>query len=225
MGLNLFTISYPLAQSFEWRLRFYRGWKGLFAGIALVGGAFIAWDIAFTAMGIWGFNGTYLTGISIANLPLEEWLFFLTVPYACVFIYEVMNYFVKRDVLGKVAPKVAAGIALLLLAVALFSTFRWYTHVTFIGTALLLLLHAFVWKPRWLGRFFVSYSVSLVPFLLVNGVLTGSWIESPVVWYNDAENLGLRLGTIPIEDSMYALLLLLGTVTVYEWINSRQEKA
>ena len=43
--------------------------------------------------------------------------------------------------------------------------------------------------------------ISLGPFLLVNGVLTGLLDSvSPPVWYNDSENLGLRLMTIPVEE-------------------------
>lgn len=219
LGLNLLTISYPLAQSFEKRLQFFKGWKGLFAGIACVGSVFIAWDVWFTSMGIWGFNPTYLTGVSIGNLPLEEWLFFLTVPYACVFIYEVMNHFVKRDLLGRYSSRMAVVLALLLLVVAAMPGYLWYTDLTFTLAAALLLLHGLWWKPPWLGRFFLAYGVVLVPFVLVNGVLTGTGIDAPVVWYNDAENLGIRLATIPIEDCVYNLLLLLGVVTIYEKVN------
>ena len=45
-------------------------------------------------------------------------------------------------------------------------------------------------------------------FLLSNGILTGSGLENPIVWYDDTENWSLRLMTIPLEDHLYGLLLI-----------------
>ena len=56
----------------------------------------------------------------------------------------------------------------------------------------------------------------LVPFFVVNSVLTGSWSEEAIVWYNDKENLGIRWGTIPLEDVGYGLLLMLINLTIYK---------
>ena len=92
-----------------------------------------------------------------------------------------------------------------------------YTSITFLGTAAFLAWVVFVHKPAWLGRFYVGYAISLVPFFLVNGILTGWLLEEPIVWYNDAENLGIRMGTIPVEDGIYLLLLLLMITVCHEW--------
>ena len=54
---------------------------------------FIPWDIYFTAKGVWDFNPNFIIDVKFLYLPIEEWLFFIIVPYACVFIYEVLNYF------------------------------------------------------------------------------------------------------------------------------------
>ena len=222
--LNLLTISFPLIRSFEHRLHFVSKWRYLFPGIAVAGTLFLLHDIWFTSMGVWGFNPRYLTGIRIVNLPMEEWLFFLTVPFACMFNYEVMNYFVKRDILGSYARPFSAILALILLVIGVLNPEKLYTSTVFIATALLLLVHVVFLRRPYLGRFYLGYGVSLVPFFIVNGILTGSWIPEQVVWYNDAYNLGIRIMTIPVEDSMYLLLLLLLVTTVYEGLAERRRK-
>ncbi len=36
------------------------------------------------------------------------------------------------------------------------------------------------------------------------------------MWYNNEENLGIRMNTIPVEDSVYLLFFLLLTITFHE---------
>ena len=218
--INIFTISYPLFKSFEQKVNMVSRWPALLPAIGITAAIFIIWDALFTAMGVWGFNDSHLIGVKMLGLPLEEWLFFFTVPYACMFIYEVLNYFVKRDVLGGVARPFSIVLAVFLVVMGALHLDKWYTSVTFLSTAAWLGL--IIWrKPDWLGRFYLGYMVSLVPFLMVNGVLTGSFLDEPVVWYNDAENLGLRIATIPVEDSMYMLLMLLMNTTLYEGLRRK----
>ena len=225
LALNILTLAYPIAQSFERRITLYKKWYALLPAIAATGTFFIVWDIAFTDMEIWGFNDRYLTGVQIANLPLEEWLFFLTVPYACVFVYDVVNYFIPRDIFGP-ARKVIGGVLMLgSLVMAVVFVDRWYTFTAFGFLALLLGINLFLLRSKWLGRFFLAYLFCLIPFMLVNGVLTGSWIEGEVVWYNNFENLGIRIGTIPFEDVFYGMGLILMNVTIYEVIRGRKAAA
>jgi lycopene cyclase domain-containing protein len=216
LGLDLFTLSFPLLRSFEPKLQYWRKWPGLFTGIAVMGTVFLIWDAIFTANGVWGFNPRYLTGPRFFHLPIEEWLFFIVTPYSCVFIYEALRYYVRRDVLGRVARPLSMLLIATLLVVGVFHIDRLYTAITFLSTAALLALHVFVLKSPYLGRFYLGYAVSLVPFFLMNGILTGWLLDEPIVWYNNAENLGIRLNTIPIEDTQYLLFYLLLTLTFYE---------
>lgn len=215
LGLMVFSLSYPLAQSFEWRLKLYAQWRSIFKGIIVMSVIFIPWDVWFTYKGVWWFSDQYILGIKVFHLPLEEWLFFLIVPYACVFIYEVLNYYIKRDYLKKIAPPFFLVLGVILISYSCVYYSNLYTSITFSLTGLASLL--LVWKrPHWMGRFLFAYLISWLPFLLINGALTGNFTKYPVVNYNATEIIGFRLTTIPIEDSMYNLLMLLIVVSVYE---------
>ena len=220
--LNLGSISVPLIRSFEPRINYVSKWPGLFLGMVAMSLIFIPWDVGFTHFGVWGFNPVYLTGLTIINLPIEEWMFFFAIPYACIFIYETLNYFIQKDVLGKAAPYISAAYIAVILPIGLMNTDKLYTSITFISTGVVLAIVAFALKPKYLGRFYLGYIISVIPFLAVNGILTGSWIEDQIVWYNNAENLSIRIGTIPVEDTVYMLLMLLITTVVYEWWKARK---
>lgn len=220
--LNILTISFPLVRSFENRVQFAKKWYALFPAIMVTGAFFLIWDHWFTVIGVWEFNPRYILGIYFFELPLEEWLFFLTVPFACVFIHEVLKYFVPNDILAPIAKPLTFALIALFLLIGLFNLDKWYTSVNFLVAAAALALHYLALKTRVFGRFFLTYLVSLIPFLLVNGILTGSFIEEQVVKYNDMENLSIRLFTIPIEDTVYSMTLLLMTISIYELIRSKK---
>jgi len=219
--INLGAISIPFLAGFDKRLRFDKQWKFLFPAMLLTMLLFIPWDMAKTFLEVWGFNPRYLLGIYIGNLPLEEWMFFIAIPYACLFTYHSLNYLVKKDYLGKYADKITLVLAFVLLVIGLWNTGRLYTSVTFISTGAFLLLHRIVVKADYMGRFYLMYMVTLLPFFIVNGLLTGSFIPEEVVFYDDTQNLGIRLGTIPVEDMVYGLLMLLMNVTWFEYFRNR----
>lgn len=215
--LHLITVSFPLARSFEYRVKYYTKWGPLSLAILLTGIVFISWDIWFTENGVWGFTPSYLSGYYWVNLPVEEWLFFITVPFASIFIYENVVYFIKKPLNPKMVHWLMAGTGVVLLAIGAIHYEQLYTCFCLMGTGALLIIHGTLIKATYSGHFIVAYLFHLIPFFLVNGILTGSFIEEQIVWYNDAENLGIRLFTIPIEDSAYALFLLLMNVTFYEY--------
>lgn len=218
--LHVFTISFPLIRSFEPRIQYAKKWRSLFPAICLTATFFLIWDILFTSQGVWGFNPVYTTGINLLKLPIEEWMFFFTVPFASVFIYESVNYFFPQIKSTPTWRTFNLMIAACLIVIAIMNRNSAYTYWNFTFTGAFLILVFFL-NPAWLGRFWIAYFIQLIPFTLVNGILTGSFLSEPVVWYNDEENLGIRIITIPIEDTIYALLLLLMNITIYEHLNKR----
>ena len=57
---------------------------------------FWVWDIIATARGHWSFNPSYVLGLTIAGMPIEEWLFFVVVSFVSVFTWESTKYFMRR---------------------------------------------------------------------------------------------------------------------------------
>lgn len=207
--LDLASLSIPFLFSFHPKIQFYKLWKYFFPAVLIMMAIFVTWDIIFTSMGIWGFNETYLSGIILGNLPVEEWLFFICIPYACLFtIYSIKNLLPKFILSKKVTSGIYFTVQTILIATLLYNYNKWYTAINF-AVAIILLAWVFNENPRILRTFFPVFIVLLIPFFIINGFLTGSWIHEQVVWYNDLENLGIRIGTVPIEDSVYALSMLL----------------
>lgn len=211
----------PFLLSFDKKVAFYKNWLPLLAGISLNGLIFILWDGWFARTGVWGFNNDYVWSTRINDLPIEEWLFFIVVPYASVFIYVCLKAYIKTEPFAKHKHHITLLFLILTFVMALFNSDKTYTFYNCLIASVLLLIHYLFIKSNWMGYFWLAYILHLLPFFIINGVLTGAATPEPVVWYNNAENLGLRLYTIPIEDTIYALTCLLIPITVMEWIQTR----
>ena len=218
--VNFLTILFPLALSFDKKVAFHKKWQYLWPGLAITGVVFLFWDILFTVDGVWSFNPRYTIGINILQLPVEEILFFLTVPFACTFIYACLNHYLKREMDMRLTRIISNVIIILSILILIFYHHRLYTRVTFTLLAFLVIIFQFIYKVRWLNRFYAAFAVALVPFYIINGILT----SLPVVIYNNAQNLGIRVGTIPIEDHFYLMALLLMNIGFYEYYRARKPK-
>lgn len=195
-------------------MHYNKRWKVLFPALLTTAAFFIIWDIFFTKIGVWHFNPRYHSGIEFFDLPIEEWLFFICIPYASLFIHFAFHYFLPNVSLSdKTVKRMYWVIVIVVLPVLILNFDKWYTAVNY--SLLLLLLTYTVFKvPNVLNTFFITFLIILIPFAIVNGILTGSFIDEPVVYYNNAENLGIRLGTIPVEDVGYAFSMLLMTLVL-----------
>ena len=219
--LNLGSLSVPFLFTFHPKLKFYLYWKSLAIGILISMIVFIPWDVLFTLHGVWGFNEDYFLGTKLLSLPIEEWLFFICIPYACVFTHYALLYYLPNLKLSLNATKIISYIFISLFSLlSAYNHDKWYTLVNF-ALATILLIIVVNKNSELLRSYFFTFLIMLVPFFIVNGVLTGSFIENQVVWYNNDENLGVRLFTIPIEDTVYAFTLILLNLYVINSIKSK----
>lgn len=219
------SVAIPFVLSFDHKLQFWKQWKFLFPAILIIAAVYIFFDVLLTKAGVWGFNPDYHLSVTWLNLPVEEWLFFVIIPYASIFLHDSIALYFPRFKTGpKTSKYLTYLLIVLLLPVILLSTGKTYT-VYILTTVVFSLILSLADNKQIINQFYLTYLVILLPFLLVNTILTGSFISSPVVWYNDAENLGIRIFTIPIEDFGYAFSMILLNLLLREKIKSIASKS
>jgi lycopene cyclase domain-containing protein len=213
------TIIVPLSLSFEKELRFYTRLKYLMPAILITAAMFVYWDIGFVKAGIWSFNSRYTVGIKLINLPIEEWLFFIIVPYALTFINEVLRIKIREWIHPPVFVFFSFALLVFCALVAWFNHTRLYTFNNFLFLAVFLgyVVIRNIYKDNFYW-FYATWLLSLIPFLIVNGLLT----YLPVVEYNPEHILGIRILTIPVEDFAYCFLLYLMTDVIYRFLEERR---
>ena len=214
--IDVASISVPFIFSFHPKLQFYKQWRSFFLACLITLIPFLLWDMFFTEIGVWGFNPNYLSGFNIGNLPVEEVLFFICIPYACVFTYHCIDRLYKVKLSIKVTTISTYALIALLVTGVIFNLEKMYSVSIFVSLSVFLSLLLLLRKADWIGKFYIVFSILLIPFLIVNGVLTGSFLDDPIVWYNNNENMNFRIFTIPLEDVFYAMLLIGPNIYLYD---------
>jgi lycopene cyclase domain-containing protein len=228
--VDLFCLSGPFFLSFHKSVAFYKNFKPLAAGILLMSAVYLPWDILFTHWGIWNFNPKYTMQSRWFLLPIEEWLFFVAVPFACVFTFECVRYFKKTAPSKRFTQITSFSILVISTVLCVFAAFEelWYTFSATLLCSALLLFHI-QRRSEFLGYFLFAWFILLIPFYMSNGILTGlhfyeydlvntSQVEitEAIVRYNNQFNLGVRIWSVPIEDFFYGLAMILLVLTPYE---------
>lgn len=220
--IDFFCLVFPFLFSFHPKINFYKQWKYFVLPCIATAIFFLVWDALFTKWGVWSFNPKYVLGMYFFNLPVEELLFFICIPYACVFTYYCTSSFFHFSTVNKKVLIFSWVLAASLFLFALYNWYRLYTSVTFILlAAFLCILNAR--RVSYLTSFFISFLIILLPFFISNGILTGSFINEPVVVYNKNQNMGIRMFTIPFEDTFYGMLLLLMNVIGFELLRANKK--
>ncbi|MFD1769195.1 lycopene cyclase domain-containing protein [Sphingobacterium suaedae] len=202
-SILFFTVIICFIASYDRRILFNRYFGVFIKSSIFVAIPFIAWDIWFTAKGVWWFNADYTLGIVLAGLPIEEWLFFICIPFSCVFTYFCFDKFFRLEWLSGFNNLIVFVSVIICSVMALLHLDKIYTLVTAIATTTTLIYLHFIARAEWIGRASLVYTVLMLGFFPVNGLLTGTGLEAPIVNYNPGDFLGVRILTIPIEDAIY----------------------
>ena len=170
--LNIITIAGPLALSFDKKVAFYKNWKQFSLAMLTTSTIYIVWDIWFTKINVWLFNPQFLYGKWFANLPLEEYIFFIIIPYACLFIYACLKAYLPNFSFNKaLKPIVISLMAICLIAIAI-NPSHLYTTITFGFLFITLTVLLLTRHTAHLSHIILAWIIALLPMSYVNGVLT-----------------------------------------------------
>ncbi|RME13748.1 MAG: lycopene cyclase domain-containing protein [Bacteroidetes bacterium] len=207
--VDFLVIFFPFLFSFSKHFPFIKEWKFYIPINIIVATFFIVWDALFTDINVWWFNNEYTIGIKLFNLPLEEILFFICIPYACTFSYYAIDRHIYLSFSTNITKVFYYALILFLIVFLFLFPFRYYTNVTFLLLifTLVLLLKNEQWEL--LRKSTMTYVFIIPFFLLSNGTLTGGlFVDEPIVFYNSLHFSNIRFINIPLEDFFYGMLLI-----------------
>jgi lycopene cyclase domain-containing protein len=228
--IDFLILLFPLLFSFRWKFNYYKYFKPLAASIFIVGLSYIIWDIIVTARGDWWFEEEFLIGIEILGLPIEEILFFIVVPFACIFIYENLLYFVK-DKKIPFNKWFYLSLATIFVLIGIIYRTQDYTILAMFSCALFFILASTLYPEILKSRNYWFYIIlSLIPFIIFNYLLTSLEIVSynpAAIWGGDGAWNG-RFFTIPFEDFFYNYSMLSFYLMIYlyfkdKWIKHKKQ--
>ena len=219
-----FTVIICFIASFDRRIQFNREFSAFLKAAVCVAIPFVAWDIWFTAHGVWWFDTQYTLGITLAGLPLEEWLFFICIPFSCVFTYVCFEKFFNLSGWTALNNLIVFATVVGCCVIALLHHDKMYTLITAIVTLATVLYLHFVAQVDWIGKASMVFTVLMLGFFPVNGVLTGTGIPSPIVNYNPEEFMGIRMLTIPVEDAVYGYTQFLLVLHFFFYFQKKAQK-
>lgn len=217
--LQLTYLVIPGLMSVKSNMRFAFRFRYLLPAVIFNGAIFVMWNMRFDELGIWNYNPEFLTGIYLINVPLEAWLSFLIIPVSAAYVFDLMklrlekfkqqNIFVALSLL----LFIFMGILAYLFRRNMFSFFTFFLTAIYLGYT--------VFRNRFKQNypaFYAAFVITLVPFMVVStvaGIL-------PIISYNADQIMGIALFAVPLERIFYLFLMLLITITIYEYLGERR---
>lgn len=177
--------------------------------IGIMGVIYLVWDW-WVVDWWWRFNPKYILEINFGKLPVEEILFFVTVPWSCLIIW--VN--IRERISGEWRVNMEGIFTIVGVIVGVWGWWqgKWYTLAVAIAVIWAAWLST---RSNWWMRkkaTSVFWGITILLTLVFNGYLTAR----PVVIYNLDVASRLMAGTIPVEDMIYGLVLVSGVAMIYE---------
>jgi len=150
----------------------------------------------------------------------KEWkylyipVFFVSLAYI---VWDILFTRMGPGITRNYNKQLSATVVFISILIMSIEPFAWYTWTTLGLLVISLLYWDFYIQSTITNYLLLAWLLCAIPMLYVNGVLTGK----PVLIYNNAENCGIRIGTIPLEDFFYHLLYMVWMLNLYEKLRTK----
>ena len=201
--VNFFMVIICFSASFNKKIQFYKHFGTFLLSSTIVAVPFIVCDIWFTDMDVWRFNTDYTIGVIIAGLPIEEWLFFYSIPFAFVFTYYGLDRFFDLSWTHVFNNVIVFVTTIVCVVTVLLYYDRLYTFTAAVITLVTMAYLHFIAKKEWIGQAFFVFVILMIGFFAVNGLLTVTGTGASMVNYNREHLLDIRMFNIPVEAVVY----------------------
>ena len=216
---NFLVMAGPIISQFNRQIKHVSRWRLKLITIGIVMIPYIIWDI-LVAGTHWWFNKAYTLDFRLFGLPIEEWLFFITVPFGCLLVWETLphadRWLIRLRSLRYIRVVLYAALP---VGIWVFSTGKQYTGLVLFCFGLVGLMDTLLGVDLLLRLKTYLYLAIVSGLILVfNGYLTAR----PVVLYGEVYQVNYRILTIPVEDFGYGFTLMLFNVMLYEKLRTVQ---
>lgn len=216
VSIDALCLLVPAGLSLHSKIKFSKVLGDALLAIAIAALLFILWDGVLIYAGIRNVNSAYTLGINLLGIPIEDMLFFFCVPCAGLSAYFALNQLIEKDHLFPHQELITSVLIVVLLIFGLYNIDKAYTGSAFLVTGLFLAASLLKLRMRFMGRFYFAFAVVFIPIVIINSILTGTFLSQAIISYDNHQLLGFRFGSTPLEDVVLAMLLLLLATTIYE---------
>jgi lycopene cyclase domain-containing protein len=206
---NLTIIFLPILSKLIYEKTIFPQIKPFVLSVSTVALIFIIWDIK-VAEKWWFFNARYILGIKIFKLPIEEILFFFTVPFSCLVIFLNLNYFI--------ASKINFNFYYLLIIIFLLFSFYFikkkkaYPFFVFLFLSINIFFDYFL-KVYLLNQ--ISFFIYLIFTTFLTFIFNYYLTSKKIITYDKSYKTNFLITTIPFEDFVYGINLLYANLILY----------
>jgi len=206
---NLAIIFFPILGNLFYKKTIFPQITPFILSVSTVALIFIIWDIK-VAEKWWFFNDRYILGIKIFKLPIEEILFFFTVPYSCLVIFLNLNYFITS--------KINFNFYYLLMIIFLLFSFYFLKKKKAYPFFVFLLLSINIFFDYFLKVYLlnqINFYIYLIFTTFLTFIFNYYLTSKKIITYNNNNKTNFLITTIPFEDFIYGINLLYANLILY----------